>query len=135
MSKIEQVISTAVLEIGKPYEYGAEGPAGFDCSGLMQFILQKAGINLPRTAAAQQRALPEVKGEPQAGDLIFYGRPAHHVALYVGEGQVIDAPHTGAKVRHDPIGNYTSIARVPGAGSVRSITGALGDTLKGRAVA
>jgi hypothetical protein len=117
VSKVDDVIKAAVGEIGEPYQWGAEGPDAFDCSGLMQFIFAKVGIPLPRTARAQQAALPAVTGQLQPGDLVFYDRPASHVGVYIGQGRMIDAPHSGATVRIRQVGDYTSAARPQGLGA------------------
>ncbi|WP_243657712.1 C40 family peptidase [Parafrankia sp. BMG5.11] len=85
-------------QLGIPYLWGGDGPAegGFDCSGLTRAAYQAAGIDLPRTAQTQYEAGPVVPpGEPlQIGDLVFYGTATniHHVAIYIGNGQMITAP-------------------------------------------
>lgn len=91
--------------LGKPYMWGASGPHGFDCSGLMQWSYARAGVGLPRTSQAQQfagRRLPLSEALP--GDLVIYRADASHVGMYVGGGQVIHAPYPGAPVRYDPVG-------------------------------
>ena len=114
MSTVDDVLSWGQLELGKPYVYGDEGPNTFDCSGLMQFIFGKVGVSLPRTAAQQQRFVTPVK-TPQAGDLVFWGDPAYHVALYIGGGKIIAAPHAGAKVDVENVwGTPAGYGRVPG---------------------
>lgn len=106
-SVVSKIISLGMKEIGKPYVYGDEGPNTFDCSGLMQYIFKNNGVSLPRTAAQQQSVAKRVSS-PIAGDLVFYGFPAHHVALYLGNGKMLAAPHTGANVRVQPVyGNPT----------------------------
>lgn len=125
MSKADQAISIAQSELGKPYSYGAEGPNAFDCSGLIQWVYSHVGIDLPRTAAAQQDATTPT-GKPRAGDLVFWGDPATHVGLYIGGGKMIAAPHTGAKVRvEDVYGTPSGYGRVSGAGAVASVAGAV----------
>jgi cell wall-associated NlpC family hydrolase len=105
--RVGSIISSGMKELGKPYIYGNEGPNSFDCSGLMQYIFKENGIKLPRTAAQQQRAAKRVSN-PRPGDLVFYGYPAHHVALYLGNGKMLAAPHSGANVRVQPVyGNPT----------------------------
>lgn len=106
-----KVIAWGKAELGKPYVFGANGPSKFDCSGLMQYIFGKSGVKLPRTAAQQQRyATPTNK--PRAGDLVFYGKPAHHVALYLGNGKMLAAPHTGANVRIQSVYGNPTFGRV-----------------------
>lgn len=116
MSTVDSVIAYGLAEIGKPYHYGDEGPNAFDCSGLMQFIFGRAGVRLPRSAAQQQQAATPV-GTPRPGDLVFYGAPATHVALYLGGGRMLAAPHTGATVRIQSIYGNPTYGRVTGAGS------------------
>lgn len=123
MSKADDAISIAQGEIGKPYSYGAEGPSAFDCSGLIQWVYAHVGIKLPRTAAAQQDATTPVSN-PRAGDLVFWGNPATHVGLYVGNGQMIAAPHTGANVQLQAVyGTPSGYGRVGGAGVAASLAG------------
>lgn len=114
--KVDQVLNYAQAELGKPYVFGDEGPNTFDCSGLMQWVYGKVGITLPRTSQEQQAWAAPVT-TPKPGDLVFYGRPATHVGLYLGNGKMINAPFTGALVRVDDIGTPTSYGRVPGAGT------------------
>lgn len=116
MSVADSIIAYGLGEIGKPYHYGDEGPAAFDCSGLMQFIFGKAGISLPRTAAQQQQVATPVTS-PVPGDLVFYGAPATHVALYLGGGRMLAAPHTGANVRIQSVYGSPMYGRISGAGT------------------
>jgi cell wall-associated NlpC family hydrolase len=97
-------IAFAAEQIGTPYLWGGTGPGGFDCSGLVQAAYRSAGVALPRVAQAQFDAGPPVAADSTVlpGDLLFFGSgPAgvDHVGLYVGDGAMIDAPHTGALVR------------------------------------
>lgn len=123
MTAAQTVINYGLAEVGEPYVYGAEGPDAFDCSGLMLYIFAKVGINLPRTAAQQQKAVTRV-ATPQAGDLVFYGNPAHHVALYVGGGKMLAAPHRGANVRVQDVYGSPTYGRVTGISS--TATAAIG---------
>ncbi|MEU9729996.1 NlpC/P60 family protein [Streptomyces sp. NPDC048002] len=91
--------------LGKPYVWGANGPGGFDCSGLMQWSYAQAGVALPRTSQGQRFAGAQVPlSQAQPGDLVTYRSDASHVGMYVGNGQVIHAPYPGAPVRYDPVG-------------------------------
>ncbi|MGL4848451.1 MAG: NlpC/P60 family protein [Clostridium sp.] len=110
----ESIISYGEQFIGVPYVYGDENPAtGFDCSGLMQYIFAHGGVDLPRTAAGQQSVgTPVAKGDLQPGDLVFWGDPAYHVAVYIGGGQILVAPHTGAYVTVMNLYPYTNARRV-----------------------
>ncbi|MFF3510645.1 NlpC/P60 family protein [Streptomyces sp. NPDC002573] len=98
-------VAAARSALGRPYVWGASGPGGFDCSGLMQWAYGRAGIGLPRTSQEQRYAGHQVPlSQVRPGDLIVYRSDASHVAMYVGGGQVIHAPHPGAAVRYDPVG-------------------------------
>ncbi len=90
----------AYAQIGKPYQYGADGPSAFDCSGLTMMAWRQAGIALPHSAAGQYGIGRHVsRSELQAGDLIFRYYPISHVAIYVGNGLQIAATHTGSTVK------------------------------------
>ncbi|MGW3143084.1 NlpC/P60 family protein [Streptomyces sp. NPDC001177] len=108
-------LAAARSALGRPYVWGANGPSGFDCSGLMQWSYAHAGVHLPRTSQEQRyagRRIPLSQVRP--GDLVVYRSDAGHVAMYVGNGQVIHAPHPGAPVRYDPVGMMpiSSVTRV-----------------------
>ncbi|MEY9876054.1 cell wall-associated NlpC family hydrolase [Streptacidiphilus sp. MAP12-33] len=93
------VIAYAVAQIGKPYLWGGVGPASFDCSGLVMRAWQAAGVDIPRTSQEQWAGLRHVSvSDLRPGDLIVYFRDATHVALYVGDGAIIQAPHPGGVV-------------------------------------
>ncbi|QIJ62890.1 C40 family peptidase [Streptomyces sp. JB150] len=98
-------VAAARSALGKPYVWGAAGPGGFDCSGLMQWSYAQAGVSLPRTSQAQRAAGRQVPlSQARPGDLVTYRSDASHVGMYVGNGQVIHAPYPGAPVRYDPVG-------------------------------
>jgi cell wall-associated NlpC family hydrolase len=111
-----RAIAFAHAQIGRPYLWGGDGPeageAGFDCSGLVAAAYASAGVRLPRTAHTQYHATTRVpESGLRPGDLVFYGNPdtkIHHVGLYIGGGQMIDAPSAGKLVGtrsiHDPTG-------------------------------
>ncbi|MFC8519608.1 NlpC/P60 family protein [Streptomyces sp. NPDC057257] len=108
-------IAAARSALGKPYVWGATGPSGFDCSGLMQWSYAHAGVHLPRTSQEQRYAGHQVPlSQAQPGDLVVYRSDASHVAMYVGNGQVIHAPYPGAPVRYDPVNMMpvSSVTRV-----------------------
>ncbi|WP_426366128.1 NlpC/P60 family protein [Streptomyces sp. E-08] len=99
-----EALRFAVGQIGKPYEWGAEGPAAYDCSGLTQQAWAAAGRELPRTSQEQWASLPRVPlAELRPGDLVVYFPGATHVALYLGEGLVVQAPRPGGKVKVSPL--------------------------------
>jgi cell wall-associated NlpC family hydrolase len=108
-------VAAARSALGKPYVWGANGPRGFDCSGLMQWSYAQAGVALPRTSQGQRFAGRQVPlSQAQPGDLVTYRSDASHVGMYVGNGQVIHAPYPGAPVRYDPVGMMpiASVTRV-----------------------
>ncbi|MEV6576539.1 C40 family peptidase [Streptomyces sp. NPDC051582] len=97
-------LTYATEQLGKPYVWGAEGPGSFDCSGLTSQAWAHAGRSIPRTSQEQWARLPKVPlDELRPGDLVVYFPAATHVALYVGDGKVIQAPRPGAKVKVSPI--------------------------------
>ncbi|AOR37423.1 hypothetical protein BFF78_30485 [Streptomyces fodineus] len=98
-------VAAARSALGRPYVWGASGPSGFDCSGLMQWSYAQAGTQLPRTSQEQRFAGRQIPlSEARPGDLVVYRSDASHVGMYVGNGQVIHAPYPGAAVRYDPVG-------------------------------
>jgi cell wall-associated NlpC family hydrolase len=103
-TKANKAIAAAQAQLGKPYEWGGAGPDTFDCSGLTAWAWKAAGVYLPHSSMAQYQMLPFVPVDKLApGDLVFYGSDIHHVGLYIGNGQMIEAPHTGANVRYASI--------------------------------
>ncbi|MFH8254822.1 C40 family peptidase [Streptomyces roseolus] len=99
-----EALRFAVGQLGKPYEWGAEGPEAYDCSGLTQRAWAAAGRAIPRTSQEQWAELPRVGlDELRPGDLVVYFPGATHVALYLGEGLVVQAPRPGARVKVSPV--------------------------------
>jgi cell wall-associated NlpC family hydrolase len=97
-------VKAAEAQLNKPYQYAAAGPDSFDCSGLTMFAWAKAGVSMAHFAATQYSQFPHVPiGQLAPGDLVFYGSPIHHVGMFVGNGKMIEAPHTGAFVRYSSI--------------------------------
>jgi peptidoglycan DL-endopeptidase CwlO len=97
-SQAGQAVAYAYAHLGDAYVWGATGPTTFDCSGLMYAAWGAAGVTLPRTTYDEWADLPHIPmSDLQPGDLILYNGESH-VAMYVGNGQIIDAPHTGADV-------------------------------------
>ena len=113
--KAQAIILSAKQYLGVPYVWGGTTPNGFDCSGLMQWVFAQNGISIPRVSQAQQASVKEIPiGEVQPGDLVFWGRPAHHVALYIGDGYFIQAPQPGdvVKITHVSWYPFESAGRV-----------------------
>ncbi|WP_345604662.1 C40 family peptidase [Pseudonocardia adelaidensis] len=121
---VRRVIDRAMSQIGVQYVWGGgngRGPStgipdafgsslnrvGFDCSGLMQYAFSGAGVSLPRVSRNQFHAGEQVPVSAiRPGDMVFYqnpGAPIHHVAMYVGDGKMIEAPYTGGNVRVVPM--------------------------------
>jgi cell wall-associated NlpC family hydrolase len=129
----QTAIDAATSYLGTPYSWGGggkNGPSegwaqgagivGFDCSGLTQYAYGQADISIPRNSRAQYAALPKVSASDlQAGDLVFWARnpsnpsTIYHVALYLGNGQVVQAPRTGDVVKVSTMwwGNYAGAVR------------------------
>jgi cell wall-associated NlpC family hydrolase len=101
-----QVVRAAAEEHGKPYKYGADGPASFDCSGLTQYVYAQFGVELPHNSAAQYRAVDHVaKAQMRRGDLVFFHNQdgIFHVGIYAGDKQVWAAQNPGEDVRKHSI--------------------------------
>jgi len=98
----ERIAASALAQVGHPYRYGGSTPAGFDCSGLVQYAYLAAGFAVPRTTTGQYRAAHTVKvGRIAPGDLLFFridGQDISHVGIYTGNGRFVHAPQTGSKV-------------------------------------
>jgi peptidoglycan DL-endopeptidase CwlO len=101
LSTTPVALTWAFAELGKPYVWGATGPSSFDCSGLTQFVWRAAGVSIPRVAADQDAwTIPVPLSQLLPGDLVFYGETdIHHVGIYIGDGLMINAPHTGTMVQ------------------------------------
>jgi cell wall-associated NlpC family hydrolase len=96
-------VAVARAQIGKPYRWAASGPDAFDCSGLTMYAWRAAGVSLPHSTYAQWDATPHIPMSAlQPGDLVFF-RNLNHMAIYSGNGMMIEAPHTGAYVREIPL--------------------------------
>jgi cell wall-associated NlpC family hydrolase len=111
-TKGAQIANLARGHLGAPYAYGAAGPYAFDCSGLVQYTYRQAGILLPRTSYGQAGAGRGIApSAAQPGDVVILGGGSH-VGIYMGGGQMIDAPHTGSRVMQRPIYAAYSIRRM-----------------------
>ncbi|HLY85484.1 MAG TPA: NlpC/P60 family protein [Gaiellaceae bacterium] len=101
-----QAASIALQYLGVPYVWGGSTPSGFDCSGLVMYVYAQLGISLPHYTVAQWNAtLPISQSQMQPGDLVFFNGLGH-VGIYIGNGQFVDAPHTGSVVRIDSLGSF-----------------------------
>lgn len=127
-------VSWAEEQLGKPYQWAAAGPGSFDCSGLTMAALAQAGITVTHNANVQwqqTKAHPVAENQLAAGDLVFYvGSDGSltapgHVGIYIGNGEVIDAPYAGANVRFDPL---TTISGYAGATDPYAATSTAGTT-------
>lgn len=119
----QAVVKTAMALEGTPYVWGGAQPGGFDCSGLVQYVYGQLGVKMPRTSENQAKVGAAVSSLNSAkpGDLLFFagsdGTAAApgHVGIYVGNGEMIDAPYTGTCVQLHPIataGSLVAIRRV-----------------------
>ena len=104
----ELAVELAADLIGRPYVWGAEGPSAFDCSGLMQYVFAKVGIDLPRRAIDQSRVGGLVGRRLEPGDLLFFSTDTKrslvtHVGIYEGDGVMINASSRGGRVRRDDL--------------------------------
>jgi cell wall-associated NlpC family hydrolase len=134
-------VAVASTQIGIPYSWGGgsiQGPTrginqgsstvGFDCSSLVVFVMSRLGISMPRTAREQQRVGQQINPkDAQPGDLLFWGNPAHHVAIYAGGGMMIHAPSTGKNIERKAVNlaACTSATRVINAKTGSADTGNL----------
>jgi cell wall-associated NlpC family hydrolase len=104
-----RAVNAAMSRRGDAYVWGGTRPGGFDCSGLTLWSYAQAGVSLPRTSRAQfgvGRSVP--KDQLRPGDLLFYGGSAssiHHVAMYIGDGNIVHASTFGVPVKSGPITN------------------------------
>jgi cell wall-associated NlpC family hydrolase len=114
-----RAVAFALRQRGKPYQWGAEGPYAFDCSGLTWAAWRAAGVTVPRTAADQLAGLRRASGRLQPGDLLIYpsrGPSQRHVAMVVGRGRMVEALGRGVPVRSTSIRHGYLGAVRPGGG-------------------
>ena len=104
-------VAAAETRLGDPYVWGASGPSTFDCSGLVMWAWAQAGVSLPHFSGAQYALTVHIPiADVAPGDLVFPANPGEHVAMYVGGGQVIEAPYTGAFVHIIPMSGFFVLA-------------------------
>jgi len=103
----DQAASHALKMMGKPYRFGGSTPAGFDCSGLIQYSFRQAGVSIPRNTDEQRSASrPVRRADLRRGDLLFFdqeGKKNSHAGIYVGSGKFVHAPSSGKSVRRDSL--------------------------------
>lgn len=127
-AKTQRFINTATAQVGKPYVFGAEGPRAFDCSGLINYALEQAGVADSRTTAAGYQARfagsRVSRSELKPGDLLFIWYPnsrgippgkASHIEIYLGNGRSMgtDNPREGARIEPVDWSHLVNASRVP----------------------
>jgi len=126
-----EAVSLAERYIGTPYLWGGASPSGFDCSGLVQYVYHQLGVNLPRTSQEQATVGTPVPSlaDAQPGDLVFFAgtdgtaQSPGHVGIYIGNGEMVDAPYTGTDVQVQPVGDPVAIRRVTSLAQLAPSTG------------
>lgn len=101
----------ALAQVGKPYRWAAAGPGSFDCSGLVMAAYWRVGVNLPHQTGGMIRyGTPVFRANLQPGDIVFPS--SHHVAIYIGGGRIVHAPHPGDHVRVAPLYAFWAARRM-----------------------
>lgn len=104
-------VETALAYHGVPYVWAGASPSGFDCSGLLLYVYKQHGVTLPHYSGSQFLLGEKVaSADLQSGDAVFFGSPIHHVGMYVGGGDFIEAPYTGMTVRVVSLGRRSDFA-------------------------
>jgi cell wall-associated NlpC family hydrolase len=97
-------VQAAESRVGDPYVWGAAGPGVFDCSGLVMWAYAQAGVYLPHYSGSQYDDTVQIPmSDLEPGDLVFPADPGEHVAMYIGNGEIVQAPYTGADVQIIPL--------------------------------
>jgi len=102
---LSPAVDVAQQFLGVPYVWGGASPAGFDCSGLVQYVYGQLGVDLPRTAAEQAQVGQPVNSlaDARPGDLLAFHDPVDHIGIYAGNGLMVVAPKTGDVVKVQPV--------------------------------
>ncbi|WP_304548897.1 C40 family peptidase [Blastococcus sp. TF02A-26] len=112
----QAAVDTALAQVGDRYVWGAGGPDAFDCSGLTQYAYAAAGVSLPHSSRMQSQMGTAVsRAELQPGDLLFFYSPVSHVAMYIGNGQMVHASTSSQPVKvvgMDSMGGITAMRRI-----------------------
>ena len=111
---IDIAIDAAKAQIGKPYQFGYDGPNAFDCSGLVRYAFAKAGLGMLHNTLLQKASFPAVAtNDLRAGDVVFFHENFSHEALYLGNGMIIQAPapHMNVQISSVPLGWVTAAIR------------------------
>lgn len=113
----QQIADYAKSKVGSRYVHAASGPNAFDCSGLTSWAYRQVGIDIPRSSRAQFTGAGTriSKSQLKPGDLVFYYSPVSHVAIYLGNGKIVDAANPRSGVR------ITSLDSMPFAGAARVV--------------
>ena len=103
-ARVKKVLDFACAQLGDPYQWAAEGPGSWDCSGLTMMAWREAGVSLPHSSRLQSGYGTRVSvSSLRAGDLVFYHSPISHVSIALGNGLMLDAPQTGDFVGIHPL--------------------------------
>ena len=108
-------LRAALTQRGKPYVWGTAGPSSYDCSGLIVWAFATEGISLPHyTGSLWNSGMHVSRSDLQPGDLIFFDADISHVGIYVGNGLMVDAPHSGSVVRVEAVwwSQYVGAVRI-----------------------
>ena len=104
-------VQAALSRVGDPYVWGGAGPDDFDCSGLVMWAYAQAGIYLPHYSGSQYADTTHIPmSDLEPGDLVFPADPGQHVAIYIGNGEIVQAPYTGANVQVVPLTSFFVLA-------------------------
>lgn len=127
MGAADVAIAYALAQIGKPYVWATAGPDSFDCSGLVYAAYRAAGVPIPRTTYQQILVGQHIaQADLAPGDLVFPYPDFSHVQLYIGGGQVVESPHTGATVRKVGMYGFAAARRYVAPGAAVTSPGAVG---------